>query len=390
MATHRSQSRRKQHLSRRKRPSGSGKEVTKSSKPSMRTIMILVIVSVLVCMALLHKPSLQLHIPTPMVDPHTDSKSVVVVVEMQALSPSPVEEEDDDGGNSGVAIVLLKCPPSLPYLLVQEYDFSPLLDIVPGYVASNVSIQIPADCHLNNSSIVKNKERVDEVDTNFLRAMQSFLYRYLPLLEETPTSSIPIVSYNNNNGYDYEQCDGCKTTTLSKINKRQEKDGDDNGNGSGNGNPSNLHRRRRRRCNRIRGRRGLWRYDAAYANASYYVDTTWIMGKELANGPYNHSSWMWQQQPSLEDADDNDNGDYNSYCGEEGGEVELMTREGFCHSVAALNVTRLMVYAVDFFFPYHWGMGDNQCSCSFKAKIQDAVRAKHCLQQQQHGHGKQY
>ena len=303
----------------------------------MRTIIILVIVSVLVCMALFH-PSLQLHIPTPM-DPHTDSKSVVVVVEMQALSPSPVEEEDDDGGNSGVAIVLLKCPPSLPYLLVKEYDFSPLLDIVPGYVASNVSIRIPADCHLNNSSIVNNQERLDEVDTNFLRAMQSFLYRYLPLLEETTTSSIPIVSYNNNNGYDYEQCDGCKTTTLSKINKRQEKDGD--GNGDDNSNPSNLHRRRRR-CNRIRGRRGLWRYDAAYANASYYVDTTWIMGKELANGPYNHSSWMWQQ-PSLEDADDNDNGYYNSYCEEEGGEVELMTREGFCRSVAALNVTRLMV-----------------------------------------------
>ena len=66
------------------------------------------------------------------------------------------------------------------------------------------------------------------------------------------------------------------------------------------------------------------------------------MGKELANGPYNHSSWMWQQ-PSLEDADDNDNDYYNMYCGEEGREVELMTREGFCRSVAALNVTRLMV-----------------------------------------------
>ena len=296
----------------------------------------LVVVSVLVCMALLH-PSLQLNIPTPM-DPHTYSKSVSVVVEMKALSPSPVEE--DDGGNSGVAIVLLKCPPSLPYLLVKEYDFSPLLDVVPGYVASNVSIRIPADCHLN-SSIVNNKERVDEVDTNFLTAMQSFLYRYLPLLEETTTSSIPIIAYNNNNDYDYEQCDGCKMTTLSKINKRQENNGDDDDNG--NGNPSNLHRRRRR-CNRIRGRRGLWRYDAAYANASYYVDTRWIMGKELAHGPYNHSSWMWQQ-PSLEDADDNDNdnGYYNSYCGEEGEDVELLTRDGFCRSVTALNITRLMV-----------------------------------------------
>jgi hypothetical protein len=224
--------------------------------------------------------------------------------------------------DDSVSIMFLECPPpptplaALSLNAKTKYDFSPVLDLVPRYTTSNVSIQIPANCQFYNQEVAtkstamnvpgtryKNDMNEKEQGT-FLGELQLYIHKYLPLL----TTIIPIIVY--------DECDECKTMTT-KILSIREHDAD-----------SLSDHITQHQCNRIRGIHGSWEYNATYANASYYTDSNWIMGKQLVHGPYNHSSWMWEESE-----------DSSSYCAP----VELMTLDGFCHSMATMNLKRLFV-----------------------------------------------
>ena len=75
------------------------------------------------------------------------------------------------------------------------------------------------------------------------------------------------------------------------------------------------------KCNHMRGRLGTWKYNPVYANKTYYYERWWIFAKDYEQRPHSHSSYSWED-----------------YCG-----MSLMTLDGFCQSMKALDIRRMFV-----------------------------------------------
>lgn len=203
------------------------------------------------------------------------------------------------------ARTVLQIPCNVRSTSMMNLDYtSPFVDVIPRY-SFNITIQTPADCHMGDEEeMLVGIERV-----------KSFLQYMFPLadLYQTIGSSLSSTGKGQSNQVPHSDSQFttpvhllARTTSLHASNKTT---------------TTTTTAKTKTNCNTIRGRVGKWKYNSTYGKESWYTPQEWIRSNELSNGPYNHSSWMWEEGSSCP--------------------VELATFEGFCHSMHILNITRI-------------------------------------------------
>jgi len=189
----------------------------------------------------------------------------------------------------------LECPSTT----AKNWNFLPLLDEIPHYVST-----IFLDMANNNNSCLDDKGTPTPTTKGYPNNslpgdLQQFLKGYFPLSEirlwnENDASSVA-VTYKN--------------TTKNSIKTVRSGTHED---------PQEQHD-----CANIRGRLGTWKYDKTYANRSHYK-TKWILSEQYLSGPYNHSSYVWNDaEPSCD--------------------IQEMNLPGLCQALTSLNMTRILV-----------------------------------------------
>ena len=188
---------------------------------------------------------------------------------------------------------------------------SPLVEAIPRY-SLNITIQTPADCNMGDE---------EEILVG-IESMKSFLQYMFPLADLYQTvGSSSLSSTGKGQSNQVPNSDSQFTTPVHLLARTTSQ-------------ASNMEQANKNtNCNIIRGRVGKWKYNSTYGKESWYKPNDWIRSNELINGPYNHSSWMWEEGSK----NDDNNGQRDSSC-----PIELATYEGFCHSMHALNLTRII------------------------------------------------